>query len=499
MAMNKKEIDAQYQEHAQFNLTKLIRRSYEAGSPLPKEYFEGLDFLEESEKILMLPVNAPYGKQYRCDVKESLAANMVGLLPLEYYKEHIHPTWIVSPKVTNYGVVQKALDEQKYDFLYEILSQCKEYLKENSDTKKTENNNFVNAYQNGLLNQVLNVDANLEQLKSLKAGQEAYDKYFKLFNAALSNFEEHYNSKYNILFDLETARNLNFDQKSWFMDYSKMKSFLGNINEQKKILENLADNPKAFSFFKDILSQYEEAEKTEKSEDLEDIKKNKQNVFEKAFYYGNKKIVSYLVENKHFSSKEVTKNFENTLGYWLKEQEGKLKYRSDNKIGDSSTYLKTLLEILQKNAPDHKIENYELFSNILPAINKNIFEGVMKKYPELKEEKLRDGLTLNQWSYAKQLFNNFMTEHNFKLLESKYDSNYLNFDLFYMDKATQYYKPTKEISLDEKIAVDEIIAIKFLPLLQTNLNSKENLILFHTYTLNNQMHENKNEVKKIKI
>ncbi len=57
--MNKKQIDAEYNEHAQFNLTRLIRINYEAGTPLPKEYFDGLNFLEESNKAILLPANTP--------------------------------------------------------------------------------------------------------------------------------------------------------------------------------------------------------------------------------------------------------------------------------------------------------------------------------------------------------------------------------------------------------------------------------------------------------
>ena len=49
------------------------------------------------------------------------------------------------------------------------------------------------------------------------------------------------------------------------------------------------------------------------------------------------------------------------------------------------------------------------------------------------------------------------------------------------------------------MAIDEIIAIKFLPLLDTDLDNKEKATLFYNYTLNKQMHENKAEGKRLKI
>jgi hypothetical protein len=123
----------------------------------------------------------------------------------------------------------------------------------------------------------------------------------------------------------------------------------------------------------------------------------------------------------------------------------------------------------------------------------------MEKYPELKEKKLKDGLTLNQWHYAKQLFNGFMQDHSFNLHEPIYDGKYKSFDLFYMDKLTEHYTLEKEINVNEKIAIDEIIVMNFLPLLETELDTKELTTIFYNYTLNKQMHDNKNESKKLKI
>lgn len=486
--MNRKEIDAQYQEHAQFNLTKLIRRNYEAGTPLPKEYFDGLDFLEESSKVLMLPIQATYGKQHRYDVKGTVAENIVQLLPLEYYKPYIHPTWIISSK-NDYGVVRGALDERKYDFLYEVLSQCKEYLKEHSDTNNREDIKFIGAYESKLLRQVLDLDSNLSQLKALKLNQEAYDNYFKLFKTALSDFKEYYNSKYEILFQSKIAKHLEFDEKLWFHDYKKMAGIFSPYPNDKTVLETLVKDPKAFEFFKDIFAQYGKSEDNPFDKDI----------FQTAFYYDNKKVVDYLVKNKPLNSQEVNEAFESVLEYWIDNQQGKVSDRHNNQLGDCSSYLKSLLDRVQKNAPEHKIGNYELFSHILTSINKELFDDVMEKYPELKNEKLKDGLTLNQWHYAKELFNGFIKEHNFTLVESHYGSNYPSYDLFYMSKLTEHYKPTKEITLDEKMAIDEIIAIKFLPLLDTDLDNKEKATLFYNYTLNKQMHENKTEGKRLKI
>jgi hypothetical protein len=489
MIMSRKELDAQYNEHAQFNLTKLIRRNYEAGTPLPKEYFDGIDFLEESNKVLMLPVQATYGKQHRYDVQECLAANIVGLLPLEYYKQYIQPTWIMSNKSNDYGTVRKALDEQNYDFLYEILSQSKEYLKDHSDTSNREDNKFIGAYENSLLSQILDLDSNINQLNNLKLNQEAYDNYFKLFKTALSDFKEYYNTKYEMLFNSEIAKNLEFDENLWFQDYKKMKGIFRQYPNEKTVLETLAKDPKAFEFFKDIFNQYGKSEDNPFDKDI----------FEKAFYHGNKKVVTYIVQNKPLNSQEVNQAFESVLEYWVDNQESKVTDRHNNQLVDCSVYLKNLLDRVQKNAPGHKIENYELFSSILAAINKDLFDDVMVKYPELKEEKLRDGLTLNQWHYAKELFNGFIKEHNFKLVESEYGSNYPSYDLFYMDKVTEHYKSTKEITLDEKMAIDEIIAIHFLPLLNTDLDNREKSTLFYKYTLNKQMHDNKSDGKRLKI
>ncbi len=486
--MNKRESEEQYQKHAQFNLTKLIKRNYEAGTPLPKEYFDGLDFLEESEKVLMLPIDAPYGKQSRHDVKESLAANIVGHLPLEYYKQYIHPTWITSNKLNDYGIITKALEEQKHDFLYEILSQCKEYLKEHSDSKKSQDNKFMNAYENGLLSQVLNMDYNLNHLKNSKANQEAYDNYFKVFKVALSDFDEYYNKKYEQLYGLNMAKTVEFNDELWFIDYNKIDSFFRGHKNQAVVLENIIEDSKAFNFFKDIFNQHQQVK--------QQLDKN---TFEKAFYNSNKKVAGYLVENNFVNSKEVYQTFETVLQYWLNGEKAKKNRRYDNQLGDNSIYLKTLLDIAQKNVPNHKIENYELCSHILPAINNKLFDDVMVKYPELKEEKLKDGLTLNQWYYAKKLFNEFINEHDFKLKETNYDANYLSFDLFFMDRATQYYTPTREINLDEKMAVEEVIAINFLPLIDTKVSNKEMIAIYYNYTLNKQMPENKNEVKKAKI
>lgn len=487
--MSRKELDKQYQEHAQFNLTKLIRRNYEAGTPLPKEYFDGLNFLEESTKVLMLPINASYGKQHRYDVKGTVAENMVELLPLEYYKQYIHPTWIISSNSSNYGTVRKALDEQKYDFLYEVLSQCKEYLKEHSDLNKREDNKFIGAYENSLLSQILDLDSNLNQLKNLKLNQEAYDNYFKLFKTAISDFKEYYNNKHEMLFNSKITKALEFNEKLWFHDYKKMRGIFRQYPNEKTVLETLAKDPKAFDFFKDIFNQYGKSENNPFDKDI----------FEKAFYYDNKKVIAYIVKNKPLNSKEVNETFETVLEYWVDDQEGKVNDRYNNQFGDCSTYLKSLLDRVQKNAPEHKVENYELFSNILTSINKTLFDDVMEKYPELKEEKLKDGLTLNQWHYAKELFNSFIKEQNFTLVKADTGSNYPSFDLYYMDKLTEHYKPAKEISLDEKMAVDEIIAIKFLPLLETNLNKQEQATIFYNYALNKQMHENKNEGKRLKI
>jgi hypothetical protein len=488
--MNKKELDAQYQEHAQFNLTKLIRRNYEVGTPLPKEYFDGLDFLEESSKVLMLPLNGAYGRQHRYDVKQTLAENIVSLLPFEYYKEYIQPNWIVSNNFNNNGIIRTALDEQKYDFLYEILSQCKEYSKEHFDMNKREDNKFISSYESSLFNHILDLDNNLSQLKNLKLPQESYDNYFKLFKTTLSDFKEYYNKKYEILFNAPVMDHLQFDDEYWFLDFNKMESIFKKYNKRDAILEILATDSKAFDFFKDVVTQYKYAEENPFLE---------QNLIENAFKYGNKKVINYLMKNKLINSKNLTQAFETVLQEWVNNEEAKTNDRYDNKLGDNSVYLKNLLDLLQKNAPEHEIENYGLFSHILPASDQKLFDDVIEKYPKLKTEKLKDGLTLNQWHYAKQLFNDFIKDNNFNLVKSNVGCNYTSFDLFYMDKITEHYTDAKEVNLDEKIAIDEIIVIKFLPLLNTELNGKEITTIFYNYTLNKQMPENKTEGKKLKV
>jgi hypothetical protein len=488
--MNKKELDAQYQEHAQFNLTKLIRRNYEAGSPLPKEYFEGLNFLEESNMVLMLPINAPYGKQHRYDVKESLAENLVALLPLEHYKSYISPTWIVSDKLNDYGPIHRAINDQKYDFLYEILPLCKEYLKSHSDRNKREDNKYIGAYEKGLLEPILNLDSNLNQLKNLKLNQDAYDSYFKLFKEALSHFNDYYEIQYGAIFRTERYRDLGFNDKSWFADYKKMEGVFRKYNREESILETVVTDPKAFDFYKDIFNQFGKSE---------DNPLFNEELFERAFRYGNKKVVAHLVENKPISSEEVRKTFDTILKDWVESETGKVTSSHDNQLGDSSTYLKALLDMLNKNAPNHKIEDYDLFSHILPASNKKLFDEVMEKYPELKEKKLKDGLTLDQWKYAKEMFNEFLEEQNFTLLKAEDGCNYPSFEMYYMDKLTEHYTPTKELSLDEKLPVNEVVATNFLPLLNTGLNEKSKATVFYTFTLHKQMPENQNESKRLKI
>lgn len=486
----KKIIDKEYNEHAQFNLTRLIRRNFEAGTPLPKEYFDGLDFLEEANKNLLLPVNAPYGKQHRYLVRESLAENIVGLLPLEYYKQYIQPTWIVKDDGETWGVVQRALNDQNYEFLYELLDLSKDYLKDHSNLNKEEDRKFIGTYENSLLAPILTLNANLMQLNSLRVSQSNYDGYMELFKKALVDFKEYYAQKYEVLLAINHNKDILFDDKSWFRDYGKLESSFRKTNRSSNILETVAKDPKAFNFYKDIFNQYGKDEKNPFF-DLD--------LFKLALKYGNKKVVGHLCENKAFNAKDINHAFESLINNWVDDQKDKIYGNLKNQLYDKSAYFKNLLNIVQKNVSNHKIEDYSLFSNILLASNKEFVDEILDRYPKLFEEKLNHDLTLSQWHYARELFNDFMQENGLKVVEAKNGCNYSSFEIYYLQNLTEHVIPSKELTLDEKLAVNEVVAQYHLPRLETDLSKKEMLSLFHNFSLNKQIPQRSNDSKRVKI
>lgn len=485
--MKKSEQEA-YNEQAQFNLTKFIKKNYEAGNPLTKDSLEDIDFHEEAQKIFYLPIN---GKgNHRFEIKESLAINLVSLLPLKYYENLIDATWIVNPSINDNGVVHRALYyEDKYDFIYHIIPICKNYLAEHSDQNNREDQKFIAAYEHFLMSPILDIGGKLGALRSFKASQEEYDKYFELFKTTLKDFKEYYDKKMGPM-ALFSKEEFSFNENKWFAEYRKMETLFRRFTRKDTLINHLVTNPKAFSIYKECFSHYDSKE----NNPFLNIK-----TLQTAFESGNKKVVAHLCQQSVFTSSEINFVFEEILRDWLANEKEKPNRGFKNKLEDCSSYLKSIIEIVQKNHPSHQVENFELFSHVLASSNQKLVDDILNLYPNINEAKLEYGLTLNQWEYAKNLFNEFLECENLKITKSDNGCNYPSYDYYYLQNLTKHIIPSKELTPDEKLAVNEVIANYYLPLLGGNLDDTERATIFYKFTLHKQMPEKTDERKKLKI
>lgn len=504
----KKFIDTEYQEHAKFNLTRLISKNHEAGKPLSKDDLADVDFLEEGSKVLLLPINGKYGSQQRFDIKETLAENMSALLPLSYYKEYITVDWINSDGLNSFGPVKRALNDYNYEFLYEMLAVSKKHLNDNEGKTDTSHNRWISAYEHNLLSPILNVFGNLEHLKNFKLPQENYDRYFDLVKVALSDFKEYFSKNTAKIWGMSDInlqkhaanKNINefngslssFDDKSWFLEYKKMELVFRRFPKKEQVLDEVVSNPKSFNIYQDIFNQH----KTKESNPFYDY-----DLVKLALNNLNKKVASHMLQAKPFRKGEIISIFDDVLDDWIKKERSKIHSSFDNKYVDKTTYLRTILEIVGKNNPAYEIKDYPLFSHILLSSNKKFVDSILEKYPAVMEEKLDHKLTLNQWCYAKKIFNEFTAEHNFKLARANNGCSYASFDMYYLEKLTEHVTPTRELTKDEKIAVNEVVAIYHLPRLETRVDEKEKekLTAFHVFTLSKELENKEVEKKKMKI
>lgn len=448
---------------SQYNLTKLIKKTYEAGIPLAVDMVNEIDFKEKGNKTFWQLDSD--GNNLRYDIKESLALNCVRFLPLSHYKSYIDPTWI-NTENDDYNMVHTALGARKYEFLTELITVTRGYVKKifQADKPTVQDQDYLHQYENYFLKPLLNIGHNLTNLTQECAA------YYSLFKIGLEDFNNYYNYKAKKNFFIASPHLLT--EKNWSENYSQLQHLFPHYEKWDTILKKVLATEGAFDIFMDMNSEKQLISKDN---------------FIAAYKYGNKKVAIYLGEQLIDNREKMATNvFSSALQNWIDRQKNRTNFSQS--LGRDFVYLTNLLTILDTLAPEHTFQSFEKLGYLLTQDNPQFIEKVLDKYPALEKKPLLHGYSASEWGHAYQMFSDFIENNNLVVTPS--------YELFFGKQLSKNLVP--QSVLCNNVAVQEMVASYYLPHIQ-GLSPQEKTATYFAYCMDRDLPQKTDKKVRTKV
>lgn len=486
-------------EQSLFNITKLIKSTYENNKLLPDSFIKTIDFLEKSHKTIY--INFKSGTQ-NYELDETLISNIVQHLPVEAYLNYMQFRWIYGGKEHDNPLIRQALWHRKYPFIKSFLKFGEQFLNDNKIEEGfygTRKEDYLRNVLNPILdlsNNIYSFDRDMEY--SIKKTKQPYQEillnntkdaqaYLEIFNIALEQFKiisENTNKLYGI------KKKINI--KQWLKIYPLVDSYRRNDNEE--FIEQIVKNEFLYPIFKEINSQKSLI---------------KEKYFKIAFLNANHKVINEMQPILQFSEEQLQELFKQFICRFSEEEIELFSQKSDyNKsIGDNYLILQEGIDLAKKYIQDFSDLKISDYLGLLLKNDSNTLQEIKTLFNINKDTLLIEDLTINELHHATKLFYEFVSSH--QLIISKHNRRNVeevphnNFNLYLGSVLKQIFPEfiTETITKEQQIKINSFIAAEFLSeidLKSSNISQQDLLIHFRAFVLSQDL-DQKTEKSKFKI
>ena len=452
-----------------FNITRLIKSQYEAGTPLSTDIMDNMDLFEISSKQAY--VAYPEG-QFMEKEESTQIANIIKFLPVEYYRNYIKKDWMEAGTNNENPLFQQLLFQKKFDFI-------KEYLKCDfiEPYIMSESHDYVRL----VLEPLLNMAGYFSRIELNHLTQDDVISYYEVFRLALPQFQLHFNEQQKQYRGKQT-----FEANQWFAQYDILQGPLFRNSKQVELIETFVHYDQIFSVFEDILKQTPEAKK---------LFLHKKTMKE-AFLHGNKKMVDYLQDIMQLMPQETHNMWCHAVSEYFKHEEEQLKYNPSKELMDNTSFIRKLWS-LKNYVLKTELKIYDI-GHFLISRNKTLVKKIIHDMAELQTEALvKDGLNKDDLHYACHAFERFRKEHNYEL-KNKHKTSYPTLDINLIYSVDRHFTEFKEPDSDKKMSIYEYMANTLLPLVEGS--SKDIMVNYRKFCLDENLNKKETgDYKKPKI
>jgi hypothetical protein len=478
-------------EYRKSSITKMIEQYYLQKKEIPQEVIENINFLENIYFNYYMN-NKEYNMHI--DEKQTIAENLMDLLPLEMYEKYMDISWLMSNNSNNENrLISNLIFRERWDVLEKFLSLI---------NKETKENDFNKVF----FEEVFDIEKKLDDCKSFKKEKNYVEKvknYFSFFEKTLIVFKDFHQYK------CEQFKARYRDVEKWHKNFEYIYE-LNHHTELKNINEFLLEQDDFLDIIKNICKQYDNP----KNNSL----LTKEN-FKKVIKHGNENIflffMSEFLKNNFMQEKEIEELIKESFQEKVEEiiKKNKMFFHEGKNSLKNTDNIDKVYNIVQKYS-QYKPSNEEL-STFLLIDNLNINKLIIKNVPKNKI-KLLD-LNLEELIAIKIIFQDILKTQ--KMEESFWESykkdilkirvepevkkELLKYpcQLLYLSEKISKLYPNETIELKDKSMSKVLNAIEkhiFSEFKQLESVHKNYTSIKLQYKLN-ELLEQKKETKKLKI
>lgn len=443
-------MDKTFEEHSRGNVANILNFYYKSNMDVPQELLNVIDFKEEFERKF----DFKFSKSKREElihVKETNIINCLKNLDFPVYEKYMDINWVYDQGYKGDShFIRTALFYNKKEALNKSLELVEKELEKQEVTSDLGNRDL----ERGFFSEALNLASILNMHKDYKGNEEDLKFKYDFFKKSLKLFNKYYTIRGKLW---GSEKEVDFEE--WHKNMDKMRVFLGgSFHGQSSLNEILVENKKYFSILKDAFYQYSENDKDPLGKPLNPF--GNHTLIKLGMKNGNVNYLNLAIKN---NNNQQLYSF--TYDSFLEDQLNKFTDIFTN--SNWSTYvsfpsfkiIKSVNDCLVKNGIKVQYDDVAALA-LLSAEGKDAFT-LLNEIPNIKKEQIKDGLSISQLSYLKDItskiegFNKKAGGEKevevkiFKNEKEMFVDMFPSFEIYLIHKAKDFV-PTPNLTLEQK-------------------------------------------------